>query len=187
MEEKKDQRRGFSVTRLSAWCAAVTVLGTHVGGHNSLGLFMCVIPLLGPQQSFSETCWVLRGHGHLLLLGPWQSEGHGQAAWIQGTEPWGEDPAELTMPQGRSWHMVPGKLSPQPMGELRPWRAVRVKYRGWLGETEGAGGPAVSVLVAGFMAVTVTEVRAVPAARCLSDAFRCSGKPFFSQCYKGRD
>lgn len=77
MEEKRKQRRGSSVTCLSPWCAAVTVLGTHVGGHNSLGLFMCVIPLLGPQQSCSEPCWVLRGHGPLLLLGSWQSEGLG--------------------------------------------------------------------------------------------------------------
>lgn len=139
MEEKRDQRSGSSVTRLSAWCAAVTVLGTHVGGHNSLGLFMCVILLLGPQQSCSEPCWVLSAHGHLLLLGPWQSQGHGQAAWIQGTESRGEDPAELAMPQGRSWRMVPDKPSPQPMGELRPWRVVRVTYRGWLGETKSAG------------------------------------------------
>lgn len=60
-----------------------------------------------------------------------------------------------------------------------------MKYRAWLGETEGMGGPAASVLVTGFMAVTFTEVRAMPATRRLSDALRCNGSHYSFNVTKG--
>lgn len=55
MGEKRDQRRGSSVTSSLAQWVPVTILGTRVSRHSSLGLFAYVVFPFGVHSNSAQS------------------------------------------------------------------------------------------------------------------------------------